>query len=329
MQHKTIARGLLKDCTLNAADAARLILETQELLGPLSADLSRRDLLLLMRRVIRAGSKVIGEEEHTVSLEYAAWTSVDARSSYLRPVSLRDLKYYVRRLLRVKQAPVLMLRHMTTRECRQILQKAFGEHLQSYIKGRAILHSIFEYGMRREWCSANPVSRIEVPQIREKVIEPLSIEEVKRLQAATRYSDMQLSLNLMLYGGIRPSEVARLKIEDISWKENVVIIRPQTSKTGGGRLVPLRGCRHLTSEQRIIPHNWYRRWKELRMKAGFTHWVPDACRHTFASYYAAHFRNLPALQLEMGHSDLGLLRSRYMRPVICSTAREFWKLSQT
>lgn len=327
MQSKTIARGLLKDCALNAADAARLVLETQELLGPLSCDLPRRELLLLFRKVIRAGSKVIEDEERTVSLETAAVASIQARASYLRPVSLRDLRYYVRCILCVKSAPSLLLRNATSDDCRKILYEAFGARASAFVKGRAILHSIFEYGIRREWCSANPVSRVEIPHIRESIIEPLTMNEVERLQHAAQYSDMQLSLNLMLYGGIRPAEVARLRIEDISWKDKMVIIRPQTSKTGGGRLVPLRGCQDIPDEQRIIPRNWFRKWRELRLSAGFHHWVPDACRHTFASYHAAYFRNLAALQLEMGHSDLSLLRSRYMRPALEATAQQFWALS--
>ena len=327
MQEKTIARGLLKDCELNAADAARLVLEAQEALGCMTQGKSRRELLLLMRRVIRTGACTVEQEEHTVTLEQAAWCRIADAIPHLRPVSLRDLRYYVRRLLRVKGAANLLLRQMKTNDCRRILKDAFEKHPCSYVKGRAILHSIFAYGMRREWCDANPVSRIDVPRIREHTIEPLSLEEVKRLQKAAHNSNMQLSLNLMLYGGLRPTEVARLRVDDISWKDQVVIIRPDTSKTGGGRMVPLRGCRNLPEAQRVIPRDWQRRWRALRHKAGFSHWEPDACRHTFASYHAAHFRNLPALQLEMGHSDLGLLRSRYMRPAIAATARQFWELS--
>lgn len=324
MQEKTIARGLLKESVLDAADAARLILELQEMLGVMAQGLQRRELLLLMRRVIRTGANVVEQEEYTVSLEKAAWASIETREGYLRPVSLRDLRYYVRRLLSVKNASNLMLRHMTSADCRRILHEAFGFRKNAYVKGRAILHGIFTYGIRREWCDVNPVSRIEVPRVQENIIEPLSLEEVKRLQTAARNTNMQLSLNLMLYGGIRPSEVARLQSEDICWKEHVVIIRPRTSKTGGGRVVPLRGCKHLNPQLRIIPRDWNRRWRALRHKAGFTHWIPDACRHTFATYHAAYFRNLSALQLEMGHSDLDLLRTRYMRPATASAARQFW-----
>ena|GEM_PF-2280607 len=48
-------------------------------------------------------------------------------------------------------------------------------------------------------------------------------------------------------------------------------------------------------------------------------------RHTFASYHAAYFRNLPELQLEMGYRDTSLLRSRYMMPTLKKEAAAFWK----
>ncbi len=194
------------------------------------------------------------------------------------------------------------------------------------MKGRVILHSIFAYGIRQEWCDSNPVSRIEVPSIKEKPITPLSVQEVSRLRRICEteaHQSMRFSLHLMLYCGIRPTEVKRLKPSDICWEEHQVIIRPQVSKTGGGRAVPLRGLGNLTPHDCAIPRNWERRWQQLRRAAGFTRWVPDVCRHTFASYHAAHFRNLPALQLEMGHRDCSLLRSRYMVPARRSDAAHF------
>lgn len=328
MQEKNIARGLLQESELNVADAARLVLEAQEALGRLVEGKKRGEVLQLLRRVIWAGIQRVQQEEMTVTLEQAAWARVKAAEDKLRPVSLRDLRYYVRRMLRVEKVSQLPLRGMTVRDCRHILTEAFAGSTCAWRKARAILHSIFAYGMRQEWCDSNPVTRIETPRHQEATIEPLTLQEVQRLRQAARGSDMELSLHLMLFGGIRPAEVARLSAEDISWSEEVVIIRATTSKTGGGRMVPLRGCSRIRVSQRIIPRGWQRRWRDLRQKAGFVHWVPDVCRHTFASYYAAHFRNLPALQLEMGHHDLNLLRSRYMRPASAKIASKFWAIAR-
>ena len=91
-------------------------------------------------------------------------------------------------------------------------------------------------------------------------------------------------------------------------------------------MVPLRGMQGIRKNERSIPRNWLRRWQALRRAAGFRHgsWVPDVCRHSFASYHAAHFKNLPALQLEMGHRDLTLLRTRYVSPIGAHESSLFW-----
>ena len=280
------------------------------------------------RRVIDAGAKALEQLERTESFEQVAWASVEARAAR-RPTTTRDLRYYVRKMLRVEGVAQLPLRAMTTAQCRMILDKAFGHSAHSYRKGRAILHSVFAYGFRQELCDANPVARIEAPPVVEQPIVPLSNEEVGRLRDVVeqrRFRDMRFSLSLLLYSGVRPSEVERLTAADVCWEERQVIIRPQKSKTGGGRVVPLRALPGMRAQDCRVPRNWQNRWQALRRAAGFTHWQPDVCRHTFASYHAAHFRNLPELQLEMGHRDLSLLRSRYMAPAARKEARRFWRV---
>lgn len=320
-----IEKTLLRELPLQSGDSARLILELYEALGDRAQGLSRLQLLELLRRVARAGLRAVDEAERTVCFEEAARRSVEARADR-RPATKRDLRHFVRRMLRVPGIANLPLRTMRPEQCRSLLQTAFGASLHSYRKGRAILHSIFSYGKRQGWCEANPTDVIEAPRPEEKLIAPLTLEEVRRLEATAARPEhrcMQLALHLMLYCGIRPTEVRRLSPSDIHWKERRVIIRPRTAKTGGGRVIPLRNARRLSSVLRRIPGNWRLRWRRLRRAAGFTHWQADALRHTFASYHAAHFRNLPALQYEMGHRDLALIRYRYATP-LPGRAASFW-----
>ena len=326
MSKQTI-KNLMMKTPLDGLDATRLVLECIEGLGIRAEGVTRLDLLALVRRVMREGIAVVESAERTVTFEVAAWESVLARSDR-RPTTRRDLRHYVRRMLRIEWVSHLPLRAMSTAQCRDMLKSAFGHSPHSYRKARAILHSIFAYGMRREWCDANPVDRIEVPSVEEKTIEPLSNEEVERLckvvQKNRRFVDMRFSLSLLLYGGVRPAEVERLQLGDVCWDERQVIIRPLRSKTGGGRVVPLRLIPGMRQQDCFIPRNWVRRWRALRRAAGFRSWVSDVCRHTFASYHAAYFRNLPELQLEMGHRDVSLLQSRYMAPALRKIAKEFW-----
>ena len=326
--NKRTANEILKEYALNATDAARLVAEMCEAIGEQAAGLARTELMMLLRRVVSEGTEAVKKAEETVTFAEAVRLSLEARSG-LRPTSRRNLRHYTNRMLRLDGVAERPLRAMSVKECRALLAVAFGNSPSSYHKGRVILHSVFAYGMRQEWCDRNPVDAIEAPRIKEKTIEPLTLEEVERLERTserTEHRDMQLSLKLMLYCGIRPAEVARIDPQrDIMGED--LIIRPTTSKTGGGRIVPLRKVAAFIKMHRTklcIPSHWAQRWHALRRAAHFHTWRPDICRHTFASYHSCYFRDLPALQLEMGHTTHRLLFSRYISPIPRETAKSFW-----
>ena len=271
------------------------------------------------RACIRQGEEQLRMRERTVTFAKAVETALeDRKRKGLRARSIVDFRYLCKRMM--KMNPGLAerrVRSITSDDCRAYLQTAYGESLSQYRKARAILSGVFSTAIKHDWCDANPVARVEVPEVVEKPIEPLTIEEVERLEAAAQlpeHQEMQLSLHLMLYCGIRPTEVSRIDPErDIDWQNQRVVVRPTTSKTGGGRVVPLRKAEAITV--RTIPHRWKERWHALRCAAGWNQsypWRQDVCRHTFATYHAAHFRNFAALQMEMGHRDSALLRTRYI-----------------
>ncbi|MBO7521975.1 MAG: hypothetical protein J6T16_07020, partial [Opitutales bacterium] len=69
------------------------------------------------------------------------------------------------------------------------------------------------------------------------------------------------------------------------------------------------------------PPNFDIKWKAVRDASGFKGvWVQDVLRHTYASYHAKKFRDLPRLQADMWHFDLSLLRSRYLNTACISRA---------
>lgn len=312
-----ISEKILKGLPVMAADAARLVMEAVERLGESGEGTSRGALIARLRRVIELGVAAVKAEEDTAPFETVAWESIEARAGR-RATTVRDLKHYVRRMLRIEGVAQRPLRAMTAGECRELLQAAFGGSVHSYRKGRAILHSIFVFGRRRGLCGANPVDDIEAPEAQEKEIVPLTVAQVRQLERTVEkpeHQDMGLSLYLLTYCGLRPNEVARLTPQDIRWREGEVVVRPSVSKTGGGRVVPMRCKKILRGVKHVIPRNWANRWRALRRAAGILTWQPDVLRHTFASYHAAHFRNLPELQLEMGHTSATLLRSRYVNAV--------------
>ena len=274
------------------------------------------------RECVRLGAEEMRRRERTVTFAKAVETALeDRKRKGLRARSIVDFRYLCKRMM--KMNPGLAERRMrsiTSEDCRRYLEAAFGGSAAQYRKARAILSGVFSTAIKHDWCDSNPVARVEVPDVVEKPIEPLTIEEVERLEAAAQlpeHQDMQLSLHLLLYCGIRPTEVSRIDPErDIDWQNQLVVVRSTTSKTGGGRVVPLR-CGNIDALRHDIPRRWVQRWRALRQAAGWSdqcrhQWQPDTCRHTFATYHAAHFQDFPVLQLEMGHRDSSLLRTRYV-----------------
>ncbi len=340
---------LLAGLPLSSSDAARLVLESVEEMPELRvlAGQGREALMQALRRVLHAGIAAVREQEHTVSFREAAEESLARRQQAgRRPTTLRDLRYFVNRLLQLPGLGERPLRAMSVQECRKALETTFSGSAHAFRKGRAIMHSIFAYGQRQQWCSRNPVAAIEQPGLVEKEVVPLTLAECRRLVETANQPDFRdclPALGLMLFAGVRPGEVERLRWADVHCTEGALTISARHSKTGGARRVelcpPLRSMlsRYRTRstvppQSALCPPDWGQRWRRLRQAAGFgrraTPWVPDVLRHTFASYHALTHRNLPALQLQLGHRDARLLLTRYLNlpSIRRSESRHFWEL---
>ncbi len=344
MKHRH-TKHLLKGLPLGGSDTARLVLEAVEEMPELlrAAALGKAPLMQALRRVLREGIVSVREQEKTVTFAHAAEESLKRREAAgRRATTLRDLRHFIRRLLRVPGLAEKPLRTLDIAACRQVLETAFAGSAHSFRKGRAILHSIFAYGVRQGWCAANPVSAVEVPAIEEKEIMPLTVAECRslvKIAKTPRYRDCLPALGLMLFAGVRPGEVARLQWADIDNEEGVLTIAARHSKTGGARRVEL--CPSLkkmlrqqgtNAEGSLCPPHWHKRWQRLRQAAGLAsasrRWMPDVLRHTFASYHALTHRNIPALQLQLGHRDSRLLFTRYLNlsPLRKKETGVFWQL---
>ncbi len=232
------------------------------------------------------------------------------------------------------QSPLNALR---PKDCADLLTLCFTTQRQR-LKGHVILHGIFAYGLRMRWCDYNPVASLDKPLVQESEIELLSWTELRRLLRVARkpeHCSCLPALGLMLWAGIRPSEVARLDWNHIDWQEEVVVVPAQHAKTGGCRHVSLYPALKAIlsecdkrSQGRICPPNWGRQWRRLRDAAGLVPWRQDVLRHCFASYHIKRWHDYTRLQVEMGHRSADLLRTRYlsMRGISTAQAKAFWQV---
>ena len=288
-------------------------------------------------KCIAAGAEVLRQQERTVTFEKAVEAALDARKDR-RTRTVYDFRYFTRRFVkRCKGLATRRVRSITPQECAGYIEQAFDTPRQRQ-KARLILSGVFGTAVKRGWCDANPVARVEAPRVVEQqvpILTPQEIEQITTTAESYRGGSCAAAVGMMLYAGIRPHEVTRLSWAQVDLQERAIYILPRHSKTGGARRVTihkplLRILREHRQEEgeKICPANWLHHWRELRRAAGWNspahRWPQDVLRHTFASYHLSHFRSYAELQLEIGHRDATLLRTRYVdqRPVV--NAEAFW-----
>ena len=311
------ARALLKGTNISLLDTARLIRNILDAL-PKNSNIVP---IQFCTKVIEAGKRNIRFQEMHFTEGFFLYLQTKGD---LRPDSLQDIRYLGKRL--IKSNPELSkcnFSEFNVSECEKWLSAAFSTPSQ-FNKERAMLHGVFEFALRREWCDRNPIKLIERRRIVEKEISPLTFPQIKNLLKTAKmpkHKECLPAIGLLMFAGVRPREVHRLIWKDIDLEENSITIRSLCSKTGGVRQVEICPAlkRLLTpfannqKNERVCPKNWQKRWRDIRNGSGFKNvWIQDILRHTYASYHAKRFKDLPRLQLNMGHYDLSLLRSRYV-----------------
>ena len=147
---------------------------------------------------------------------------------------------------------------------------------------------------------------------------------------------MTAYLSLGGFAGLRTEEILRQRWEDIDWEHGEIYVR-QPKRVRGWRprhvevLPVLR--RHLEpaalKEGPIVPGGQrvlYRARLALRAALGLPTWPRNCLRHSFRTYHAAAFQDLPRLALQMGHASLGVTAYVYGTPATRAAAAAWWEL---
>lgn len=328
-----LAEGLLAGKGISLLDAVRLICNALDA-KPSGCGLTD---VQFCSNIIETGKRHIRKVEMSIRGGFTLYLET---KKHLRAESLRDIRYLGDRLLKGNSDFAKSnFSELSALDCEKQLSQTFTTPSQ-FNKARTMLHGLFEFALRREWCEKNVIKLIERKKVVEKEIKPLTISQTTRLLKTARskpYSDCSAAVGLLTLAGIRPREVRRLRWRDIDLDESFITVRSLCSKTGGIRHVEIcpalkKFLRESENEpdSHICPPNWNRRWRRIRNDSGFKGiWTQDVLRHTYASYHAKCFRDLPRLQLNMGHRDQSLLRSRYvnMGNITRADAQRFFSVS--
>lgn len=324
---------------LDAFDAARLLCNMAD-----EKDHCRQGRRLTVRQAastFRLG--LIQRQEVRLAAGYTAAVRSFLRSKRTkRPRTLRECRQVFHRLSAVLPFPAdTPLGELRTQDCRRLIAAAYPTP-SGRNKARALLRSLFNYARKRGWCRGNPIRKVPPERLTEHELTALSLPQITRLTdtlSSPAFAACDAAVSLMLWAGIRPTEVTRLCWRDIDLAERTIHLKAAQTKTGGGRPVRIQEVlyRRLTAYRQafactedtpLIPPNWGRLWKRLRDAAGLKKWRGDTLRHTFASYHLKYFDDWSRLQQEMGHRSGRMLRMHYLnlRGITAAAAALFWEL---
>ena len=161
------SKSLLRGTGISLLDAARLV---RNILDALPNN-SNTSPIQFCVKVIEIGKRNIRSKEMQFAKGFSLY--LQAKGD-LRPDSLQDIRYLGKRL--IKSNPELSkcnFSEFSVSECEKWLSQTFSTPSQ-FNKARTMLHGVFEFALRREWCDKNPIKLIERRRIIEKEISPLT-----------------------------------------------------------------------------------------------------------------------------------------------------------
>lgn len=108
-----------------------------------------------------------------------------------------------------------------------------GQGARSQQQARALLSIALKVAEEQELIDSNPVRKVRNPQNREGQINPLTIEDVKRLLKTFEGTYLSLRLHIALLCGLRQGEALGLRWADIDNKRGTIHIVNQMQKIEG------------------------------------------------------------------------------------------------
>jgi integrase len=108
-----------------------------------------------------------------------------------------------------------------------------GQSPRSQQQARALLSVALGEAENNEYISSNPVKKVRIPVNKHREIEPLTIEEIKRLLETYKDSYMSARLHIALLCGLRQGEALGLRWQDVDLINGVLEVRNQIQMIDG------------------------------------------------------------------------------------------------
>jgi integrase len=108
-----------------------------------------------------------------------------------------------------------------------------GQSPRSQQQARALLSVALGEAENNDYIPSNPVKKVRIPVNKNREIEPLSTEEVKRLLETCRDTPSSARLHIALLCGLRQGEALGLRWQDIELNNGLLEVRNQIQMIDG------------------------------------------------------------------------------------------------
>jgi integrase len=108
-----------------------------------------------------------------------------------------------------------------------------GQSPRSQQQARALLSVALGEAENNDYIPSNPVKKVRIPINRVKEIDPLGIEDVKRLLETYKGTYMSARLHIALLAGLRQGEALGLRWQDVDLVNGVLEVRNQIQMIDG------------------------------------------------------------------------------------------------
>lgn len=216
------------------------------------------------------------------------------------PVTVREYAYTIQRWERSGLSPVEYLAALNVKRSTRV------------VRGRTLFR-FFAWAVERRLLGVNPLAGVRFGKVPAEPIRPFSRGEIDALFGACRTPLEWAIVRALLDTGLRASELAAVRAEDIDGSRGLLVI--QAGK--GGKVGLLAASGDMLRALRIVaarrPHYEviYRLVRDVGRRAGVADVHPHRFRHTFASNFRASGGDILHLQMLLRHADLGTTR-RYI-----------------
>lgn len=198
---------------------------------------------------------------------------------------------------------------------------------------RRVIGTLCSFGLTRGWCLENPVTRLAKAKVVGGKIGILTPEQTAKLLEVA-HEEIVAALAIGAFAGLRRAELERLDWREVHLAENLIEVRADKAKTARRRFIKVQPnlaewlSPHVKDSGPVCPPKWLHFFKQARKDAGLAGaaWPDNALRHSFASYYAAHFRDAGQLAAEMGHTTPAIVFQHYRELVRPAEAARYWQI---